>query len=350
MGDPKTHGARRTHVSLVAVPDVMAGTLAGLYDVFRCFGSLGWFDAALARNPPFEVDIVTSESDSVMTASGLAVPSQRRVADVERTDMVVVPSTMVDGGVWRVGRYPDVVGWLSDMHAKGAMMCSACSGTLLIAETGLLDDREATVHWSYADTFRENFPSVRLRLEESLIVTGDRDQFVMSGAATSWQDLALYLIARTLGPSTAQAVAKFYAFQWHLDGLAPYAVFEPRTDHGDAIVLRTQQWLAKHLAVDNPVEEMVIRSSLPERSFKRRFRKATGHAPIAYVQRLRVERAKKKLEASDEPVEEICWSIGYEDVSSFRRLFKRTVGISPGAYRRKFRLPPYARLPQLGHP
>jgi transcriptional regulator GlxA family with amidase domain len=187
---------------------------------------------------------------------------------------------------------------------------------------------------------------VRLRLEEALVVSGDRDQFVMSGAATSWQDLALYLIARKLGPATAQAVAKFYAFQWHTDGMAPYAVFEPRVDHGDAVVLRMQEWLTKHLAADHPVDEMVTRSELPERSFHRRFRKATGHAPLAYVQRLRVERAKTKLESSDEPVEEICWSIGYEDASSFRRLFKRMVGISPGAYRKKFRLPQYARLPQ----
>jgi transcriptional regulator GlxA family with amidase domain len=288
--------------------------------------------------------MVTSDTGPIQTASGLPFPGQRSTTDVTHTDIVIVPSMMVENGVWHPGRHPDVVRWLSDMHSAGALLCSACSGAMLIAETGLLDEREATVHWAYADTFRDNFPTVRLRLEEALIVTGDHNQFVMSGAATSWQDLVLYLIARKLGPATAQAVAKFYAFQWHADGLAPYAVFDPRVDHGDAVLLRAQEWLARHLAADHPVEEMVTRSGLPERSFSRRFRKATGHAPLAYVQRLRVERAKTKLESSDEPVEEICWSIGYEDASSFRRLFKRMVGISPGAYRRKFRLPHYAQF------
>jgi transcriptional regulator GlxA family with amidase domain len=184
---------------------------------------------------------------------------------------------------------------------------------------------------------------VRLRLQETLVVTGERDQLVMSGAASSWHDLALFLIARVLGPATAQAVAKFYAFQWHAEGLAPYAVFEPRTDHGDAVVLRAQTWLAEHLAADSPVEEMARRSALPERSFKRRFRKATGHSPIAYVQRLRVERAKNRLETTEDPVERIGWSVGYVDTSSFRRLFSRIVGMPPGAYRRKFQLPDFSR-------
>jgi transcriptional regulator GlxA family with amidase domain len=336
------HG-RRAHVSLVAVPDVMVGSLTGLYDVFRCFGALGWFDPALAAHPPFEVEIVTSTPDPVMTASGLPIPGQRSLAEVARTDIVIVPSTMVQGGEWRTGRHPEVVQWLRRMHDAGAMVCSACSGALLIAETGLLDGRDATVHWSYAETFRRNFPSVRLRLQETLVVAGDRDQLVMSGAASSWHDLALYLIARALGPAAAQAVAKFYVFQWHADGLAPYAVFEPRTDHGDAVVLHAQRWLADHLAADSPVEEMARRSGVPERSFKRRFRKATGHAPIAYVQRLRVERAKSRLETTEDPVEKIGWSVGYVDTSSFRRLFSRMVGMPPGAYRRRFRLPDFVR-------
>jgi transcriptional regulator GlxA family with amidase domain len=337
--DDTGEGTQPLHLSLVALPEVMVGTLTGLFDVFNCFGALGWFDEALAAHPPYLIDIVAVDSAPMKTVAGLAITNVRSLDEIERTDIVIVPSTMVEGGEWRTGRYPIVVDWLRRMHDRGALLCSACSGAMLIAETGLLDGREATAHWAYARTFEDNFPSVRLRLEAPLLVTGTRNQLVMSGASTSWQDLALYLIARTIGPATAQAVSKFYAMQSHSEGLAHFAVFEPRTDHGDAIILKAQTWLANHLSAYNPVEEMAHRSALPERSFQRRFRKATGYSPIAYTQRLRMEAAKKQLETAGAPIEKIGWAVGYEDASSFRRLFKRVVGMTPSQYRHRFRVP-----------
>ncbi len=152
----------------------------------------------------------------------------------------------------------------------------------------------------------------------------------------------LYLVARHVGPTAAQAISKFMLLQWHVDGQAPYVAFDPPQDHGDAVVLGAQRWIADRFSVASPVEEMVRRSGLAERSFKRRFTRATGLSPIAYVQRLRVEEAKKRLERTDEPIETISWRVGYEDAASFRRLFKRTARITPGAYRRKFRLPDFA--------
>ena len=166
----------------------------------------------------------------MFTASGLPVTAHRRVDELDRTDIIMVPSMIPDAGEWKTGRYPKVVKWLSEMHAQGAMLSSVCSGVMLLAETGLLDGREATIHWAYARTFRRNFPNVHLRLEKALVTTGERQQFVMSGASTSWQDLVLYLVARHVGPTTAQAIAKFMLLQWHVDGQAPYVVFEtPKT-------------------------------------------------------------------------------------------------------------------------
>lgn len=222
------------------------------------------------------------------------------------------------------------------------MLCSACTGALLMAETGLLDGREATIHWAFAPTFRRNFPEVRLRLDKVLVVTGEREQFVMSGATATWQDLVLYLIARHVGPTAAQAMAKFMLLQWHADGQAPYVTFQAPTDHGDAVALRLQEWLQAHYPVARPVEAMLRLSELPERTFKRRFTKATGYPPLDYVQHLRVEEAKRRLERTDDPVDEIGWAVGYEDPAFFRRLFRRLTGITPSAYRRKFRLPDFA--------
>ena len=129
--------------------------------------------------------------------------------------------------------------------------------------------------------------------------------------------------------------------QWHVDGQAPYVVFEKPTEHGDAVVLIAQEWLNDHFTVAAPVDEMVRRSGLAERSFKRRFKKATGYSPITYVQHLRIEEAKRRLERTDAPVDEISWNVGYQDPAFFRRLFKRITRITPAVYRRKFRLPEF---------
>lgn len=339
-----TSGRLPIHVSLVAVPDVMLSTLSSIYDVLNCFGLLGTFDDAVPEEAPFRVEIVSLEGGQIQTASGLPVAGQRTVDEIDHTDIVIIPSMMVEGGEWKVGRYPDMVDWLSAMHAQGALLCSACSGVLLLAETGLIDGLEATIHWAYAKTFRRNFPKIRLRVEKVLVTSGDRRQFVMSGASASWHDLALYLVARQVGPAAARAIARFMLLQWHLDGQAPYMIFTPPVDHGDAAVLIAQEWMDDHFDVAAPVEEMVRRSGLPERSFKRRFKNATGLSPIAYVQHLRIEEAKRRLERTDAPIDEIGWHVGYEDPAFFRRLFKRITRITPGAYRRRFRLPGFADM------
>jgi transcriptional regulator GlxA family with amidase domain len=332
--DPKS-----VRVCLVAIPEVMASTLMGLYDVLNSFNLLTTYSDALADRAHFKAEIVAATTGPLPSASGVPVEAKRAINEIDAADVIIIPSILVERGEWQQGRYPRLVKWLAEMHAAGAQLCSACSGVLLLAETGLLDGKDATVHWIYAPTFRRNFPNVRLRLDRSLVAAGKRQEFLMSGASTSWHDLILYLIAQHAGPTAAQAVAKFFAFQWHADGLSPYVVFEPVTDHGDAAIHKAQSWLDRHFSVANPIEQAARISGIPERSFKRRFKSATGHAPIDYVQRLRVEEAKRRLERTRAPVDEISWKVGYEDPAFFRRLFKRITGVTAGTYRRKFHIP-----------
>jgi len=320
-------------ISIVALPDVTLSTLSGLYDVFAMFESV------VAESPPFDVEIVASAHQLVSTASGLPLNAHKTIKEVSHSDIVIVPSLLLSNGKWQTGRYPQLVDWLKSMYEQGATLCSACSGVLVLADIGLLDGEEATLHWAYERTFKENFPNIQLRLERVLIVNGPDQRFVMSGASASWHDLALYLVARYAGPSAAQSIAKFFLLQWHSDGQAPYIVFQEVTDHGDAVILRAQQWMRENLVSDYPIEEVMLQSGLPERSFKRRFRKATGHTPIAYMQNLRIEEAKKQLESGTNAVDDISYSVGYEESAFFRRLFKRTTGLTPGAYRKKFRVP-----------
>jgi transcriptional regulator GlxA family with amidase domain len=333
-------------VSLLVLPDAAVGSLIGMFDTLSCFPLLSSFDDAVPSAPPFAVELVGAARGQAATASGIDVPVHRSIADPGRTDIAIVPSLLVPEGRWVRGRYPDQVAWLERVHRDGGMLCSACSGVLLIAETGLLAGRSVTLHPAYAATFRENFPDVALRLDEVLVATGEREELVMSGASASWHDLVLYLVARHVGPTAAQALAKFMLLQWHTDGQGPYVPFHAPTDHGDAVVAAAQQWLRTNYAVAAPVTELVERSGLPERTFKRRFTAATGYSPIAYVQHVRVEEAKRRLERTAEPVDAISYAVGYEDPASFRRLFKRITGVTAGAYRRKLQLPAFARTSQ----
>lgn len=337
--------SRPLHVSLVAFPDVVVSTLAGIFDVLNSFGMLIGFDEAIPAVPPFRIEIVGVRTGPVSLNGSLLLAVQRAVADIDATDIVIVPSVLVGADGWQCGRYPELTAWISRMHSGGAILCSACSGVFLLAETGLFDGRTATVHWCYAGQFGRSYPKVPMAPERVLVVSGDREDLVSSGASMGWHDLVLYLIARYAGAAAAQAVARFFALQWHHDGLAPYIVFRGRTDHGDAAIADAQAWLATHFAIANPVEEVVKRSGMAERTFKRRFRSSTGYSPLDYAQRLRIEDAKRILERTELPVDEISWKVGYEDPAFFRRLFKRTTGLAPGAYRRKFRLPPGFEAP-----
>ncbi|GAA2972980.1 transcriptional regulator GlxA family with amidase domain [Microbacterium terrae] len=334
---------RTLDVSVVALPDTGVATMFGVLDVLNSFSimGLGGTDAP----PPFRAQIVGAQAGPLMGVSGIPVPVAHAIADIATTDIVIVPSIVLGSSGWQSGRYPELVDWATRMHAQGAMLASACSGIFLLAETGRFDGHDVTVHYDYATQLRTAHPEVRVHPERALMVAGTREELVTSGASTTWHDLVLYLTGRYAGAALAQETARMFALQWHQDGLAPYMMFEGRTDHGDAVVADAQDWLRTHFSVATPVEQMVVRSGLAERTFKRRFTESTGVSPLVYVQRIRVEEAKRRLERSEDSVEAVGWHVGYEDSAFFRRLFKRVTGLAPGAYRKRFRVPRIAPAP-----
>ncbi|BCJ90811.1 AraC family transcriptional regulator [Terrihabitans soli] len=341
---PSETGQKPLHVSLVAIPEAVISTLTGIFDVMNVFHAMPEAGGGLMKSPPFEVEIVGEKTGALQLASRVPVFVQRDIASIESTDIVIVPSILLGQEGWRKNRYPDLIQWVRAMHRKGALVCSACSGIFLLAETGLFDRVPATVHFGYAQIFADTYPQIPAYPERVLVIGGERDELITSGASMTWHDLVLYLIARHAGATAAQTVARLFALQWHQDGLAPYMVFEGRNDHGDMAVMAAQDWIATHFSVANPVEEMIRRSGLAERTFKRRFTQATGLSPVAYVQKIRIEEAKRRLERTDASIDDISWTVGYEDAAFFRRLFKRTTELTPGAYRKRFHVPRYETL------
>ena len=257
------------------------------------------------------------------------------------TDVVFVPNVMIGAS-----KGPDkldrrLIDWIRRMHEGGAHLYGACGGSLVIAQTGLLDGCEATTHWAYAPLFRSHFPNVTLHVDRILVQSGPGHSLVCSGGASSWQDLALLLVSKRGGTEEAIRMSKLFLYQWHREGQLPYASLIENVDHGDAVVVKCQQWIAQNYERADIVTELVRQSGLPKRTFDRRFRAATGYSPLAYVQALRIEEAKQMLETGTDAVEQVGREVGYEDAASFRRLFKRITGMGPSDYRRKFRPPSF---------
>lgn len=227
--------------------------------------------------------------------------------------------------------------WLRQRYRAGNTIYSACSGAVLLAASGLLNGKEATSHWGYTDLFRRSFPDVRFVPEPNIVFADHTGRIVTAGGATSWHDLGIHIISRHCSPGEALHIAKVYLLQWHGDGQLPYASLVRRQPHADSVVRQAENWLADHFNEANPVATVVAACGMPERSLKRRFKTATGSTVIEYVQNLRIEAAKRLLETSDSPAENIAATVGYENPAFFRKLFKRLTGLTLAQYGRLFR-------------
>lgn len=317
-------------VCVVLLPEAAASTLLYVHDIFRLFSSV------VPGETPYAVTIVGESLAPITTASAIVLKANATYESAPAADIVIVPSLLLPNFTWVSGKYPAMNQWLREQYANGATIGSACSGVFPLLEAGLLDGEPVTCHWYYESALRKCFPQADIRISRTLIVTGPDNRLVMSGASGSWHDLVLHLLSRFSGPAAANAIAKFFLLSWHPEGQAPYISFIEDTSHNDASIIKAQAWVREHWMLANPIEEMVRTTGLPERSFKRRFKNATGLSPMDYVQHTRIEHAKQLLENSARPVDEIAADIGYENPAFFRKLFKRITTLTPSDYRKKF--------------
>lgn len=328
---------RKLTVALLTMPETTASALFGVYDLFSSVDrDWGFVTRGVPGESPFCPVTVAARADGFRMANGVHVRPDMDLDAAGVPDIVCIPELLVSPYEDLSGRYSREIAWLKACHAGGAYVGAACSGALLLAETGLLAGCDATTHWAYCDALERRYPDVRVHPRKALVTAGEGQRIVMAGGGSSWQDLALFLIARTVGLDRALQVAKVYLIDWHHVGQQPYALLTRHSQSEDALVARCQQWAAQHYNERYPVRAMTALSGLPERSFKRRFVKATGLTPMEYIQTLRLEEAKQCLEAGDEPVEAVAEAVGYEDASFFSRLFRRQVGLTPAQYRKRF--------------
>lgn len=286
--------------------------------------------------PVFDVSLRTSDGAPYWDINGRKITPDAVLTEVPEPDLIIVSDLHFDPNAGLPEDLKPVAGWLRAAYDRGAIVTSVCSGAVLLGAAGLLDGKEATTHWGFADLLGREFPKVKVCRDRILVPVGEGHRVVTAGGASAWADLMLYLIARFAGAEEARRIAKLYLIDPHLDGQMTYASLTSGRQHKDQLISDAQVWAAQHYDMPSPVAAMAERSGMTERGFHRRFKKATGQAPGDYVQTLRIEEAKQLLETTAVSIDEVSAEVGYSEPSSFRSAFRKRVGISASAYRKKW--------------
>ena len=323
-------------VALLAVQDCMYSSLTGPFDVFSVAVGQAEKVGLSSQSPLFQPVIVGPEGREITAFNGMPIPLGATFASPTLYDIVLVP--VIFGDLEALLADHETIKWLTNQGRMGACLTSACAGSFLVAATGRLKGRTATTHWNLADSFAKRFPDIILKREKMLVDEGD---CITAGGVSAYLDLSLYLTARFGSPELAALLSKILLIDPARRLQSPYQSSVFNKSHGDEAILRIQEWLEEDPRQSHGVADLAKRAGLGGRTFMRRFKKATGDSPLGYLQRLRIERARKLLETTSASVEVITERAGYEDISSFRKLFKRHTGLSPSAYRKRFacRLP-----------
>ncbi|MGO4563016.1 GlxA family transcriptional regulator [Mesorhizobium sp. 2RAF21] len=223
--------------------------------------------------------------------------------------------------------------WLRKRHSEGVVLASICAGAFLLGETGLPAGRTMTTHWNYAEAFRDRFPDVLLDTDRLIIDAGD---IISAGGLMAWTDLGLKMVDRFLGPVVMASTARMLLVDPPGREQRYYSGFVPRLNHGDAAILKVQHFLQANEGKEARLSILAEQAGLEQRTFLRRFQKATGLTATDYAQRLRVTKAQELLQFGQLPMERVAWEIGYSDPGAFRKIFLRIVGLSPSEYRQRF--------------
>lgn len=280
----------------------------------------------------FDTITVSVDGNPVQCSGNLTLTPQTSIGSVLDPDLIVVPGFLFN----ILPLLPSLqafIPWLQEQHQNKATICASCTGTFLLAEAGILNNRLATTHWYYAEEFKSRYPDVRL--QEHLTVTEDGN-IICAGGGAAGNDMLLHVIKKYGSRELATDCAKKLLVDLNRREQTPYMQLAFNKNHQDLEILKVQKWLEDHFTELVNMDTLASQFGFGLRNFTRRFKDATDHSPIHYLQGLRLEETKRLLETTKSSFEKITYQVGYEDSNSFGRLFKERVGLSPGRYRKKF--------------
>jgi transcriptional regulator GlxA family with amidase domain len=248
-------------------------------------------------------------------------------------DLVIIPAMRFDKIELVLNREKRLVKWLQEQYMHGAELASICVGAFLLASTGLLTGKKVTTNWLFADLFRKKFPYVELE-DDKVIV--DQGRLYSCGGAFSFTSFMIYLIEKFCGHEEAITASKILMINVHEQPQSAFSIFKFQHEHADDAIEKSQLYMEKNYRQPLTLKDLAGRSNMSMRNFIRRFEQATTNTPFEYLQRVRIEAAKKFLETRKDGVEQVASRCGYEDVDYFRKIFKRYVSMTPKAYQEKY--------------
>lgn len=285
--------------------------------------------------PLFSCTVVSTQKTVHTLCDGLTVEFGKSIVPYEQADAVVMTGFLyrtIDDLLEKVGRSKPAVNWIVRQHHQGAVIAASCSGTVLLAETGLLNGRSATTSWWLEQFFRKRYPAVDIQIERLVVESG---RLLSAGAVTSYANLILHLIEKFADKILAHACAKMMLIDIN-KSQAPYMILQSILDHSDNLMSKAQFWINGRLQKNIDMRELSDHLAISYRTLIRRFKTVTGDTPTQYVQKSRIESAKHLLETTDIGIETIMERVGYSDPSAFSLLFKRLTRLTPREYRHRF--------------
>jgi len=317
------------HISILIPHDAV---MASIVDPRIIFTGVNDFLESAGKAPAFKVQLVGLTKEVQLHNGTFTVHADVLIGDVKKTDLIMVPAI---GGDLKaaIKKNEGFLPWIVEQYHQDAEVASLCIGAFLLASTGLLNGKECSSHWRTANEFREMFPEVTL--VDGRIVT-EQQGLYSSGGATSYWNMLLHLVEKHAGREMAIMAAKVFALEIDRKTQSPFIMFNGQKKHEDEPIKQAQEFIEKNVMERISVEELAIKYAIGKRHFIRRFKKATNNTPIEYIQRVKIEAAKKQLENSRKNVNEVMYDCGYSDVKAFRTVFKKITGLSPIEYRNKY--------------
>jgi transcriptional regulator GlxA family with amidase domain len=314
----------------ILVPE--SSVLQAIADPRYLFSAVNQFLAISGKTPLFDVQLVGSKKEVKLNDGQFSVKTDKRFSEVEHTDLVFIPALFGDMPK-AVAANRQMVPWIIEQYEKGAEVASLCVGAFLLASTGLLNGKKCSTHWGFINEFREMFPAVEV--QDGSIIT-EENRIYSSGGANSYWNLLLYLVEKYTDRETAILASKYFAIDIDRDNQNAFAMFKGQMGHSDDEVKKAQMFIEKNIHERISVDELSDFVSVGRRSFERRFKRATKNSILEYIQRVKIEAAKRSFETSRKNINEVMFDVGYSDTKAFRAIFKKVTGLTPIEYRNKY--------------